>query len=70
MRIYDKPHKIKKASPHMYGPFRYPAIVGVTVTFGQCVVGVAVTIDQCVDQCVVREKYFVSDRRGCIRAQL
>jgi hypothetical protein len=31
----------------MYGPFGYSVIVGVTVTFGQCVVSVAVTVDQC-----------------------
>jgi hypothetical protein len=41
----------------MYGPFGYSVIVGVAVTFGQCVVSIAVTVDQC----VVGEKYFISD---------
>jgi hypothetical protein len=41
----------------MYGPFGYSVIVDVTITFGQCVVTVAVIVDQC----VVGEKYFISD---------
>jgi hypothetical protein len=40
----------------MRGP-EHRTIVGITVTYNQCVVGVVIVTDQC----MVREKYFISD---------